>query len=96
MAGERTERMTRLANQATTRFARRLKLVQDLYASEATRDANFLTLDEIYEEYDKHGHFPGGSPECKSSTCVKAINLLQQALQAVSKEMGQQMQGAPQ
>lgn len=85
MAGERSERLSRLAAQAATRFSRRLMLVQDLYASEATRDANILTLKEVMEEFDSHGHFPPGEG-CENPTCVKARNWVLEAIQMMQQE----------
>jgi hypothetical protein len=85
MAGERSERLTNLANQAAARFSRRLMLVQDLYASKATRDATVLTLEEIMEEFDAHGHFPPGEG-CQEPTCVKARNWVMQAIQMMQQE----------
>ena len=80
MAGERSERLTNLANQAAARFSRRLMLVQDLYASKATRDANILTLEEIMEEFDKHGHM-AGDPTCQNDICVRARAMVTKAIQ---------------
>ena len=84
MAGERSERLASLAIQAGARFARRLMLVQDLYASEPTRDANILSLEEVMEEFDKHGHFPPDEG-CESPTCVKARNWVLEAIQMMQQ-----------
>ena len=94
MAGERSERAAALATRAAARTSRRLQKVLDYYSDTPQADEAVLTLKEMFEEQDRHGHLPP-HPTCQSPTCVKARQMLSQAMQQFEAEQAQmQQQGA--
>ena len=88
MAGERSKSRAALVAQASARFARRMALINDYYASTSMNELTMAELEKIYEQWDAHGHFNDGEV-CDDPLCQKAYQYVNNAIQQ-AQAMAQQ------
>lgn len=95
MAGERSERMVGVAAQAAQRMAKRLALINDLFAPESPASyVRELTWEAYMDHWADSGHRAGDDPNCTDPVCLTAFAMVNTAMAQLQQMQAQQQQQA--